>query len=199
LTISPRIEYTKGMPAEDKINLLIKTDFSDSPLGKFIHWAVSVGRWIVVFAELIVICAFLSRFYSDTELANLFDRIRQNKAIVRSALTFEDNFRRTQNKIKAIKEILAYENKPSAIVSQVSKLLPTGVSLSEISVNEETLKFSGYCLGEKELNTFVLGLKTHPQFEQVALTQLDQKSEDLSIFFTISAKIKSVANEPTRK
>lgn len=179
------------MPAKDGINLLPKNEFKDSTLGKFIQWATSIGRWIVVFTEFIVICAFLSRFYFDTELANLFDKIRQNKAIVRSALVFEENFLRTQNKIKATKEILAQESYPSAIIVAVSKLLPAEVYLTEISVSDGSLKLSGFSSSESGVNLFVSGLKSRSSFSEVAVSQLNQKNAFSPINFDVSAKIQS--------
>lgn len=175
------------MATPGKINLLPKNEFESSPTGRFIKWAVDVGRWIVVFTEFIVICAFLSRFYFDTELANLFDSIRQNKAIVDSALGFENNFRQTQEKIKILKSVLAEEKRPSVTILEISKLLPLDVTLTDISINDKTVTLSGYSLSEQGINVFINGLTKNLKFSQISLANVGQKENTSEISFTLSA------------
>lgn len=177
------------MASSGKINLLPKNEFENSPAGRFIKWAVNVGRWIVVFTEFIVICAFLSRFYFDTELANLFDNIRQNKAIVDSALGFEDNFRQTQEKIKILKNILAEEKRPSITIVEISKLLPLDVTLTDISFDNEKVALSGYSLSEQGINVFINGLTKNLKFSQINLSNVGQKEDTSEITFSLSANL----------
>lgn len=182
------------MPVKNKINLLPKTDFESSFAGKLVDWAINVGRWIVVLTEFVVICAFLSRFYFDTQLANLFDLIRQNKAIVGSALSFEENFRATQDKLKIAKEILANQEKATTIIVQISKLLPIETTLTDISVDKENLKISGYSLSEKSIELFLAGLTKNQKFYDVSLGKIVKNQETVAINFVITAKIKNGQN-----
>lgn len=178
------------MSPKRKINLLPQGRFEYSTTGKFLTWAVSVGRWIVVFTELIVICAFLSRFYFDTQLANLFDDIKQKKAIVASTAEFEDNFRQIQDKIKIIKNLLAGERKPSTLIADISRLLPIDVSLTSIDIEGKDLSFNGYSLSEGGLQGFWLGLTQHPKISQVTLSDISSRKEGLpGLSFRISAVI----------
>ena len=64
------------MPKKD-INLLPREEFEQKTVGRFLIWALTVGRWIVIVTELIVITAFLSRFKLDRDLANLYEKIRE--------------------------------------------------------------------------------------------------------------------------
>lgn len=179
------------MPAKDKINLLPKDEFETSSVGKFVQWAVHVGRWIVVLTEFIVICAFLSRFYFDTKLANLFDDIKQKQSIVDSALSFEDNFRQVQDKIKIIKGLIAEEKKPSITLVEVSQSLPLDVTLTGINIDNGSLGLSGYSLSERGLNVLLSGLVTNPHLEAVSLDNISsQKDNPSTVGFTISAKVK---------
>ena len=72
--------------AQDNIsvNLLTQDDFSSSPIGKVFLWALSVGRYIVVITELIVILSFLSRFKLDRDLTDVNEAIEKQKAIILS-------------------------------------------------------------------------------------------------------------------
>lgn len=178
------------MSAKKNINLLPKDQFEISPLGKFIKWSVSVGRWIVVFTEFIVICAFLSRFYFDTKLANLFDDLKQKQAIVDSALSFEDNFRQIQDKTKTVKTILAKEERPADFFADINKILPLNVFLNEISFGDGKINLTGYALSESGLNALLQNLIAYPPAEKVTLTNVSNKGEVAGIEFSMSATLK---------
>jgi len=179
------------MASKNKINLLPKDQFEYTTFGKFIKWCASVGRWIVVFTEFVVICAFLSRFYFDTKLADLFDEVKQKQVIVNSAFAFEENFRKTQERMKVIKTLLAEQEKPSLLITEVSRLLPADVSLIQISIDQASLGLSGYCFSEKSLSLFLASLLTHPRLTEVALSNISTSKEIPSrIDFSLSATIK---------
>jgi Tfp pilus assembly protein PilN len=180
------------MPSPKKINLLPKDKFDYSTIGKFLKWATSAGRGIVVLTEFVVICAFLSRFYFDTQLANLFDEINQKKAIVAAATDFEENFRQTQEKIQIIKALLAQESRPSLLINEVSQLLPPEVTLTAINLEEKGLTLTGYTLSENGLRLFWLGLNQHPQLTKVTLSNISSRKEGQPGFdFTLSADLKA--------
>lgn len=179
------------MPAGKEINLLPKDKFAESSLGKLVKWAVSVGRWIVVFTEFIVICAFLSRFYFDTQLANLFDELKQKQAMVDSAYSFEENFRQVQKKTQLVKSLLIGQDNPSLLISDVGSILPLNVSLKGVSLDEKTILISGSALSEKGLSTFLKALGTLPKISQVSLSNVSTDKETPSIVnFNVSATIK---------
>jgi len=179
------------MPIRKQVNLLPKDEFEYTTLGKLVKWCVNVGRWIVVITEFVVICAFLSRFYFDTELANLFDDLNQKQAIVDSAISFEENFRTIQTKTSQIKEILAKEKKPSVFLAEVSQTMPINMYLSNISIEGESLKLEGNCLSENELKTFLSSMIKNSKLEKINLSGLSSQKEGLpGIKFTISAAIK---------
>lgn len=179
------------MSPKERINLLPKDTFEFSNVGRLVQWLVSVGRWVVVLTEFVVICAFLSRFYFDTKLANLFDEIKQKKAIVQSAFSFEENFRETQKKLKLIKNILPRESKASVLVTEISQYLPANVFLTGISFNQDSLLIDGSALSEDGLRIFLDGLTANPKLGQLSLHNLSsQKDDPLAINFNISAQIK---------
>lgn len=179
------------MPPRRKINLLPQNNFESSNAGKFLQWAVSVGRWIVVFTELVVICAFLSRFYFDTKLANLFDDIKQKKAIVASAANFEETFRNTQSKMKEIRILLTGEVKPSIIITEISNLLPPDVSLTSFSVEKNNLTLVGYSLSKSGLQSFWQNLTKYTKISGLTLNNISSRKEGLpGISFDVNAIIK---------
>jgi len=178
------------MLGKTKVNLFPKTGFENTNAGKLLNWATSTGRWIVVLTEFVVICAFLSRFYFDTKLSNLFDSLRQKKAMVSSMANFEQEFLLVQEKAKLIKGILAEEQRPSVIVNQVSQLIPLDVTFNAIQIEKSNLRISGNSLSEQGISLLLTGIKRQPNFSQISLGTISQKEFAPGINFEISAVFK---------
>ena len=81
-----------------EINLLPKERWETGVLGKLLKWALNIGRYVVVFTELVVIGAFLYRFGLDRQLTDLKEEIGQKQALVESFGDFEAKFRDLQEK-----------------------------------------------------------------------------------------------------
>src|SRR5690554_2981690 len=96
-------------PASITINLLPKDPFFETVVGKTLKWALSAGRYIVIFTELIVILSFLARFTLDRQLTDVNSDIANNETIVASYGELEENFRRAQERTTQIKQINAEE------------------------------------------------------------------------------------------
>ncbi|MBU4397602.1 hypothetical protein KKC08_05560 [Patescibacteria group bacterium] len=82
------------MPANFKreISLLPKDQDNNSSTAKLIRWITTVGRVVIIFTELIVIAAFVSRFWLDRKNSDLSESIRQQKAILESTALFEVDY-----------------------------------------------------------------------------------------------------------
>ena len=178
------------MPAKKGINLIPqKKKVVD--LQEFLNWSVNVGRWIVVLTEFVVICAFLSRFYFDTKLANLFDELNEKKAIVNSAVAFEEDFRSLQNKLKIIKELYAASEQYSTIIRKIIQKVPSEVTFKRFSIEKNKITIEGSAYSERAVSLFVRSLVSDPDFQNIAL-KLGSSKEDINkIGFTINFEFKN--------
>lgn len=166
------------------INLLPKADTVDTPAGKFLEWALSWGKKIVIVTELIVVLAFLSRFYFDTEVANLSEEIDHKKAIIESSLDFENEFRSVSERVNAVIKI---EKEPStvAILKNVEKIIPPSISLTQINIDKDAVNFSG--LGDdKSLAQMVANFRDSPQFTGLSFDKIS-KGASSDVNFSLRA------------
>ncbi len=81
------------------IELLPQENWEKGTFGRLLKWALTVGRYIVIITELIVILAFLSRFKFDRDLTDLNEKVKQQQAIVQSSAQFEQKFRFLQKQL----------------------------------------------------------------------------------------------------
>jgi Tfp pilus assembly protein PilN len=176
---------------KSQINLLPQEDFEKQPLGKFVLWALSIGRWVVIIVDIIVICAFLSRFKLDQDKANIDEKIKIKQNIVQSLQPTEKEFRSLQLRLIQIKNLQTKQSNVVPLVSTIAKVLPADVILSNFSYQEGGISASGVALSEESLGKFLAGLINSPTLTEINLSSVSQKQGDSGISFSLSAKIKN--------
>lgn len=172
---------------KNNINLLLQEDFEKKPLGKFLVWSLSAGRWIVIVTELIVIAAFLSRFKFDRDLTDLHEKIKQKQAIVQSYSQFEKDFRFFQERIAKIKTLYAQQTNSPEVLNAVASSLPNDVLLSQFSLEKTSLSITGIALSEEGLGNFMAGLLTSKKFKNIDVSAITRKSNEAGIRFSFTA------------
>lgn len=177
------------MPKKE-INLLPREEFEKKPLGRFLIWALTIGRYIVIFTELIVILAFLSRFKLDRDLSDLYESIREKQAIIQASSDFEQDFRFLQKRLLTIKNLEEEKVETVPIIAEISSLVPLDVVLSNLSFGEEEIRITASALSEEGLGSFILNLSSSPKFKEINLSSISKSSESPEIKFSLTAKIK---------
>lgn len=178
------------MPAKktSAINLLPQEEFKQSPLGRILHWATTTFRTIVIITELIVIIAFLSRFWLDAKNADLNDVVRQNQTVIASYEDFEKEFRQVQQRIKIFSGLTAKDTL-SSFVTKAINFLPEDVKLVSISEVEDSLQVKAASASERSIVQFIANLSADPFFKEVKVTNAVASSENQAIIvFTIETK-----------
>ncbi len=176
------------MPAQKKEISLLPTDkFEKTRLGKFLKWALSFGRWIVISTELIVILCFLSRFKLDRDITDLGEEIRQQQAIIVSFGDLEENFRNLQKRLSTIDGLEKEQFLATNPLDELSKIVPLDVSLGELIVKGEKLEISGFSLSEAGFGTFI-GELSKSGFEKITLGKVS-RGKTGEIEFKLTAEL----------
>lgn len=177
------------------INLLPKEDLEKKPLGKFLKWILSYGRYIIISVELIVLLVFFSRFILDRKLGDLNDSIEQKRAIIVSAAQLENNIRDLHKKLELIKDLEAGRNVYIKIVDYLKDFTPKDVSYTSIDFNNEDISLNGASATKTSFANLLSALKDNEELEQIDLKEVKRnESEDL-IEFQVSAKIKTIVEK----
>ena len=180
------------MPAKEytSVNLLSKDPFSESFVGKVLMWALSIGRYIVVFTELVVILSFLSRFTLDRQMTDLNSKINQQLLIVQSYGDLEERFRSLQDKLTFVRSQTEKTNVEDVLDKIVSRL-PPDVKLIKLSVRNETVSISATTLSSGGMSRFINGLRADKTFTDIKLSSVttDSLNED-SISFDVSIALR---------
>lgn len=160
------------MAAPKKEISLLPTE-EEGRLGRFLKWALTFGRWIVIVTELIVILCFLSRFKLDRDLTDLGEKIKQQQAIIASFGDLEANFRNLQERLKTIDKLGEEQLLVGSLLNDLGKTVPLDVSLSDLTVKEKKLAISGLALSEAGFGSFIKSL-SESRFEKIALEEVSK-------------------------
>jgi Xaa-Pro aminopeptidase len=179
------------MPKKE-ISLLPEQNAAEIVAGKFVKWILSVGRYIVIFTELIVIGAFMSRFWLDRRNSDLSEKIRQQKAILTSTQTFEMEFRDFQMRLNKITEGMQEKYLPVEALDLVAASLPTDVLLSDFRYfkDDKEIKASlkAQIFSEAGLAEFIDRLIASPNIStvQIGTIEKEEGKGGMTIQFIVS-------------
>lgn len=179
--------------AREDISLLPREGLEGTPLGRLINWILSVGRYIVIFTELIVIGAFLSRFWLDRKNSDLSEEIRQQKAILEATRDFEREFRLFQARLDAAAKALKDKSSPLLPLEIISQSLPQDMILLKYNFageDKNEVNIVALTLSERGLAEFVEALLQQETVDKVGIGTIEKEEghTGMKIQFVISFK-----------
>ncbi len=171
------------------INLIPKDPFFDTLPGKLMIWATQIGRYIIVFTELIVIFSFASRFKLDRDLTDLTARVTQKKAVVESYREVETQTRLVQRKLELTQSLLD-ESKAIDHVNLLTPRIPPAVSLTQLTYGESKILLLGDAANSNAFGQLVLSLQQEPAFKSLSVDRVSSgESGDIGISFSLTIQL----------
>jgi len=187
----PRVKNKKQKqtPVALDVNLIPKDPFFETALGRSIKWTVSVGRYILIFTQLVVIVSFLTRFVLDRQVTDLNVAINQQKMAIQNYGDFEKRFLFVQEQISDIRQ-LQQESNLMEIFPLLNETIPNNVILDELSIGQDNVLFSGIALSQNDFNILVTNVKLSPYFDEVSMDKIESRGDNLpGLVFNLQAKI----------
>lgn len=158
------------MPKNKAINLLPQEEFNASTTGRILRWATSTFRIIVIITEMVVMAAFLSRFWLDAQNSNLNHAIKIKSDQIAAQANQEKQFRAIQTKLSIFNQI--YQKKSmSSLVDNITGRVPGNVTLSRLSVENGVVEIRGTSLSDLDISQFIVNLSSSP-FKEATLKQV---------------------------
>ncbi|MBN1263578.1 MAG: PilN domain-containing protein [Candidatus Pacebacteria bacterium] len=174
-----------------EINLLPQEGWERKPIARVVRWVLTIGRYIVITTELIVIIAFISRFKLDRDLSDLYEEIEIKQARVKSSEKFEEEFRLTQNRLKVLKEIEKGKNSFSQIILELTSSIPLNITLNSLEIDKDKLSIDGFSLSESSLAVLINNLKKSDFFGEIEVTRIS-KGSSLTIDFELTVSLNPI-------
>lgn len=173
------------MPAlkkERRINLLPREEFLTSTVGRVFAWILSTFRVIVIVTEILVMLAFLSRFWLDAQNTDLNELIKQKQAVLAASLDFENEFNDTRERLSVFSEYATSQGVITHALVSISSNLPPDMFLTSISFSNKAVTVQGTSPTETSIQQFVVNLDSNKDFENVTLEDVRSKQEQFLVF-----------------
>lgn len=145
-------------------------------MGRVLRWAMGTFRIIVIVTEMVVMAAFLSRFWLDAENSNLTNSIKIAASQIQVQSDFEKEFRNLQSKTVIYKQIKSGV-KYSARVNFAALKTPENIVLTSINSFPASTDIKGISESEADIAQFISNLKTDEDVKKVSLGTVDTSDD----------------------
>ena len=156
---------------------------------KFMNWALTVGRLIVIFTEIVAISAFIYRFSLDERLIDLHSAIKQKQNLISLLRQNEDKYRNLQDRIALASSLMEKNVKTNKIVLDIVGLAPQGTRIDNLTFNKDSLTINANINSVSFLTDFINILKDYPDIKAVSIDNIESEpTAGLSVDITIMLK-----------
>lgn len=158
------------MPKNKAINLLPQEEFDASTTGRVLKWATGTFRVIVIATEMVVMGAFLSRFWLDAQNSTLNNSIKVKAAQITAQAEMEKQFRGIQSKLNIFDKIASTHNTVT-LLEKITNNVPQNITLSRVTINGNTVEIRGSSFSNNDIAQFIYVLQ-NGIFKKVELQQV---------------------------
>lgn len=142
---------------------------------KFMNWALTVGRLIVVITELVAILAFVYRFSLDEKLIDLHSAIKQKQTLISLLKKDEDKYRNLQDRIALAETFSEKSAKTNKIIRDIINLVPVGIKINDLTLNNDRVNININITSISELSDFINPLKDYPKIKSISIDNIESK------------------------
>lgn len=174
------------------INLLRNQE--KSVIDKFLDWAFTVGRAIVIITESIALCAFAYRFVLDRQIIDLKDKIKQEQAIVKLSQTNEFKFRNLQTRLAMAQTLDVQSNTKTQLLNQILEKAGGKVSFDTIAISDKAVTMEGIVSSPLAVSSFASDLRAIPGITKVNVGNIANNTATGALTITIEAALLDKTN-----
>ena len=158
-------------------------------IDKFMDWALTVGRLIVIVTEIVAVAAFVYRFSLDEKLVDLHTAIKQKQVIISLFKQDENKYRNLQGRIALAASISEKISKTNKIIKDIINLVPQGAQINELTLNKDRVNINVNIISISALNDFVDALKNYPDIKSINIENIENKPS-VGLLVNITAILK---------
>jgi len=176
------------MPARVKpINLLPASEFELSFWGRFLKWAVTAGRYIIIVTEIVVIAAFLSRFKLDQDESDLASTLEGQKNVLEAQQEAETEFRAVQARLGAAETMLGAQLNVDKKIDKIVSKIPPPVKVTSMQVEASAVKLDVQTLSELSLGEMLLRMSRDQDIKAVEVEEVNADEQTgINVSMTIT-------------
>jgi predicted nucleotidyltransferase len=173
-----------------EINLVPKEGLESTTSGRVLLWILSTFRIILIITELVVIGAFISRFWLDAKNTDLTEEMSEKKSVITSLSEFEKDFKATQERLAIFN---SYKANKGIITSNIDVFIsykPKGIYFKSINAGLKTVSVTASSDNEIEIQQYLANLKASGKYESVNISKINLSKNNTAFDFSLAVNIK---------
>ena len=172
------------------VSINLAKNRGESFVDRFITFALTIGRVLIIVTELIALGAFLYRFTLDQTLVGLHDTITQQEAVVNLLHSNEVLFRNLQDRLSLASTLSQQNNQQPIYLLDVISFAPSDMAIQSIAVANDAIRIQATAQSVDSLTTFVNKLKAYPPITTVSIDRISNQTQTDIITVSITATLK---------
>jgi len=157
---------------------------------RFIDWALTIGRFVVILTEVIALSAFVYRFTLDRQLIDLHSKIKQETAIIGYVKGREETYRNLQDRLSVASTFSGSGEKKIKTFNDIIGLATGGMTFNQLVLTENNVRIDANFQYISSLTSFVNSLKKYPAVGSVSIEKIENKLSNALITVSITANLK---------
>ena len=177
------------MPKKKSASINLLKSSRNEIFEKFIDWALTIGRLLVIITEIIALSAFIYRFGLDRQLIDLHGTIKSQQAVVSFYKKQEETYRNLQDRLKIASTYSATSQDKLKISQDIINLAPKGITFNELTFSGSSINISANFQAASSLKVFVDSLKNYKPIKSVSINQIENRLSNAQIVAAITASL----------
>ena len=159
-------------------------------LDKFIKWALTIGRVVVIVTEAIALGTFLYRFSLDQQLIDLHGSIKSQQKIIKISESAENKYQNLHARLSAASKLSAKGKETAGLLQVILNSAPSDLVFGSIILSEDYIKISARVGYSTSLLSFIDALRKNPKMASVSIDQIENRASSATIAFSITGVLK---------
>ncbi|MEK7185982.1 MAG: hypothetical protein AAB675_01295 [Patescibacteria group bacterium] len=177
------------MPKKHSASInLVKGD-KDDLLNKFIDWALTIGRLLVIITEIIALSSFIYRFTLDRQIIDLHSRNKQLETQVNFFSSKEEIYRNLQGRLAVSSEFSSAGQTKVNIFKDVLAFATSGMTYENVTITENSVNIDATFQSASSLKSFINALRQYPALSNVSIGKIENRLSNAQIVVAISADL----------
>lgn len=172
-----------------KLSVNLKQKPEEGLTNAFLKWAVNSGRIIIVVVELLTLSALGYRFFIDSKIIDLHDKIKKDQQFVNALSKKEELYRSLQNRLALINTLETQNTAKINFLNQLVAVLNTDRFIeTTLTFSETSIGINGKTYSVFDLNSLIDSLKSNPNVLSISIDDISSGDQGIAFHLTTTLK-----------
>lgn len=142
-------------------------------------WLTTIGKYLLIVVELVVLGVFFSRFILDERNNDLTEEINSQISLLNDSTWKQNNriYSNYQTLLSDVEIVRMGQRFNSEVVSEVTSSVPSTIILNSFSLNVDRVSLSLTALNLEDINIYETALKSSTRYSDVSFNITKEDGE----------------------